>query len=106
MTTEQLWQRYRIINLQRANSSNPSELDGKLATIIKEFEDSVGYNPANLASSVRKKPIESGDIVWCTHHNEWVHVIDDEEGPAKQMLCLFQTGQTQSIPVIYLKPNN
>lgn len=93
MTTEQLWQRYRILNLQRAN-------------LIKMFKDDAGFNPDNLATTVRTKEFEKGDIVWSSYSGEFVHILDDEEGPAKQLLCLYENGRTQSIPVCYLFREN
>lgn len=48
--------------------------------------------------------MKKNDIVWCTHHNEIALILDDEQGPAKQMRCELSSGQVQSIPVCYLQP--
>lgn len=113
---EQMWHNLHILDLKIANLCNLDKddpdynylhehlMESRLE-LINSFQYWAGYNPDNLARTERKKEIERGDIVWCTHHSEWVYVLDDEAGPARQMLCLFDTGQTQSIPIIYLKPN-
>lgn len=113
---EQMWHNLHILDLRIANLCNLDKddlgynslhehlMESRLE-LINQFNEMIGYNPDNLCRTARKKEIERGDIVWCTHHNEWVYVLDDEEGPAKQLLCMFDNGATQSIPLCYLKSN-
>jgi hypothetical protein len=50
--------------------------------------------------------IKYNAILYCTYHNCSVLVIDTDEdianSPHNSVLCLFEDGRTQSIPIAYL----